>query len=92
MYLKVRSKKLKKLGLKVGEEKNKLVVKVLKAYGYECDDSQESQIRVNRKIKSEKKKVILKNENEKLSKVGSYYIWEANVTVKIIDEITGEEA
>lgn len=91
MYLKVRSKKLKKLGLKVGEEKNKLVVKVLKAYGYECDNSQISQIKANRKLNSEQKKVILENQNEKVSKIGSYYVWEADVIVKIVDKVTGKE-
>ena len=36
--------------------------------------------------------LILKNQNEKVSKIGSYYVWEADVMVKIVDQITGKEA
>ena len=38
------------------------------------------------------KRQILKNQNEKVSKIGSYYVWEADVMVKIVDQITGKEA
>lgn len=91
MYLKVKSKKLKNLSFKISKSKNDLVVKILNAKGYECYNSQISQIEVNRKLNSEQKKVILKNQNEKVSKVGSYYIWEADVIVKIVDKVTGKE-
>ena len=91
MYLKVKSKKIKNLSTKISQAKNNLVVNILNKKGYECDNSQISQIKVNRKLNSEQKKVILENQNEKVLKVGSHYVWEANVTVKIIDEITGEE-
>ncbi len=92
MYLKVKSKKLKNLSFKISKSKNDLVVKILNAKGYECDNSQISQIKVNKKLNSEQKKVILENQNEKVSKVGSYYIWEADVIVKIVDKVTGKEA
>lgn len=92
MYLKVKSKKLKNLSLKISKSKNDLVVRMLNIKGYECDSSKISQIKVNRKLNSEQKKVILENQNEKISKVGSYYIWEADVIVKIVDKLTGKEA
>lgn len=91
MYLKVKSKKIKNLSLKISKAKNDLVVKILNKKGYECNKSQISQIKANRKLNEEQKKVILKNQNEKVSKIGSYYIWEADVIVKIVDKVTGEE-
>ena len=91
MYLKVKSKKIKNLSLKITKVKNDLVVKILNLKGYECDDSQISQIKVNKKVNAEQKKVILENQNEKVSKIGSYYIWEADVIVKIVDKVTGKE-
>ena len=87
MYLKVKSKKLKNLSVKIAKAKNNLLNKK----GYECDNSQISQIKANRKLNSEQKKVILENQNEKVSKVGSYYVWEADVIVKIVDKVTGKE-
>ena len=91
MYLKVKSKKIKNLSLKISKAKNDLVVKILNKKGYECNESQTSQIKVNKKLNSEQKKVILENQNEKVSKIGSYYIWEADVIVKIVDKVTGKE-
>ena len=91
MYLKVKSKKIKNLSLKISKAKNDLVVKILNKKGYECNESQISQIKVNRKLNEEQKKVILENQNEKVSKIGSYYIWEADVIVKIVDKVTGKE-
>lgn len=91
MYLKVKSKKLKNLSFKISKSKNDLVVKILNTKGYECDNSQISQIKVNKQLNSEQKKVILENQNEKVSKVGSYYVWEADVIVKIVDKVTGKE-
>ena len=91
MYLKVKSKKIKNLSLKITKVKNDLVVKILNLKGYVCDDSQISQIKANRKLNAEQKKVILENQNEKVSKIGSYYIWEADVIVNIVDKVTGKE-
>lgn len=91
MYLKVKSKKIKNLSLKITKVKNDLVVKILNLKGYECDNSQISQIKVNKKLNSEQRKVILENQNEKISKIGSYYVWKADVIVKIVDIVTGNE-
>lgn len=91
MYLKVRAKKLKDLNIKISQTKNNLVVNILNKKGYECDNSQISQIKVNRKLNLEQKKVILENKNEKVSKIGSYYVWEADVIVKTVDKVTGKE-
>ena len=66
-------------------------VNILNKKGYECDNSQISQIKANRKLNSEQKKVILENQNEKVSKIGSYYVWEADIIVKIVDKVTGKE-
>ena len=91
VYLKVKSKKLKNLSIKISQVKNNLVVYILNKKGYECNNSQISQIKANRKLNSEQKKVILENQNEKVSKIGSYYVWEADVIVKIVDKVTGKE-
>ena len=91
MYLRLKSKKLKNLSMKISKAKNNLVVTILNKKGYECDNSQISQIKVNRKLNLEQKKVILENQNEKVSKIGSYYVWEADVIVKIVDKVTGKE-
>ena len=91
MHLKVRTKKLKNLSIKISQVKNNLVVNVLNKKGYECNNSQTSQIKANRKLNSEQKKVMLQNQNERILKIGSYYVWEADVIVKIVDEVTGKE-
>lgn len=91
MYLKVKSKKIKNLSSKISKVKNDLVVKILNKKGYECNESRISQIKANQKLNSEQKKVILENQNEKVSKIGSYYVWEADVIVKIVDKVTGKE-
>ncbi len=91
MHLKVKTKKQKNLSTKIIAAKNELVVNILNKKGYECNNSQISQIKANRKLNSEQKKVILENQNEKVSKIGSYYVWEADVTVKIVDKVTGKE-
>ena len=91
MYLKVKAKRIENLSLKISKAKNDLVVKILNKKGYECDNSRISQMKVNRKLNTEQKKVILENQNEKVSKIGSYYVWEADVIVKIVDKVTGEE-
>ena len=91
MYLKVKSKKEKNLIQKISKEKNELVIKVLHKKGYTCNNTIESQKEISKKLNLEQRKVILENQNEKLSKIGSYYIWEADVTIKIVDVVTGKE-
>lgn len=39
MYLKVKSKKMKNLNVKISQAKNNLVVDILNKKGYECDNS-----------------------------------------------------
>lgn len=91
MYIKVRTKKLKNLSAKIAKAKNELVIKILNRKGYEYDNSKISQIKANRKLNAEQKKVILENQNGKVSKIGSYYVWEADVIVKMVDKVTGKE-
>lgn len=91
MHLKVKSKKGKKLIQKISKEKNELVIKVLNKKGYICNNTIESQKEISKKLNLEQKKVILENQNEKVSKIGSYYVWEAYVIVKIVDKVTGKE-
>lgn len=91
MHLKVKSKKLKNLSTKITYAKNDLVVKILNKKGYECDNSQRSLVKSDIKLNSEQKKIILENQNEKLLKIGSYYVWEADVIVKIVDKVIGKE-
>lgn len=91
MYLKVKSKKEKNLIQKISKEKNELVIKVLNKKGYTCNNTIESQKEISQKLNLEQRKVILENQNEKVSKIGSYYVWEADVIVKIVDVVTGKE-
>lgn len=91
MYLKVKAKKIKNLSIKIAQAKNNLVVNILNKKGYECDNSQTSQVKVNRKLNSEQKKVMLQNQDERILKIENYYIWEADVIVKIVDKVTGKE-
>ena len=91
MHLKVKTKKQKNLSTKIIAAKNELVVKILNTKGYKCDNSQTSQVKVNRKLHSEQKKVMLQNQTERILKIENYYIWEADVIVKIVDKVTGEE-
>ena len=91
MYLKVKSKKKKNLIQKISKEKNEIVIKVLNKKGYTCNNTIESQKEISKKLNLEQRKVILENQNEKISKIGSYYVWEADVIVKIVDIVTGNE-
>lgn len=87
----VKAKRIDNLQRKIGEYKNKLVVKYLNANGYECSNTLESMKKVNEKLSAENKKVILQIENEKVFRNGSYYVWDAYVKVKIINVTTGED-
>lgn len=87
----LRAKRVDNLERKVIEHKNKIVVKYLNSKGYDCNTSKESMRKVNAILKSKNQKVMLQIENEKVAKIGSYYVWDAFVKVKIIDTITGKE-
>lgn len=91
MHLKVKTKKKENLLAKISKAKDNLAIKVLNKKGYKCDNTQISQIKINTQLNLEQRKVILENQNENLSKIGSYYIWEADVIVKIVDVVTGKE-
>lgn len=87
----LKAKRIDNLERKVNEYKNKAVVGYLKSKGYDCNETRKSMIKVNRVLKSKYQKVIIESENERLSRLGAYYTWEAYVKVKIIDTITGNE-
>lgn len=87
----LRAKKIKNLQVKVNNYKNNLVIEYLNSKGYDCDNKKTNMIRVNNLLRSNGKKVVIEIQNERLSKSGSYYVWEANIKVKIIDKITGKE-
>lgn len=89
--MQLRAKRIDKLQEKVKEYTNNLVVKYLKTKGYDCNTSISSMIRANKIIKSENKRVIVEKHDEKLSKLGSYYIWNGILKIKLIDSITGKE-
>ena len=87
----IKAKRIDNLERKVDEYKNKIVVSYLKSVGYECDESRKSMIKVNNLLKSKGQRVVIEKENERLSRLGAYYTWEAYINVKIIDIITGKE-
>lgn len=87
----IRAKRIDNLKKKVCEYRDKLVIEHLNNKGYKCDNSRVGMIRVNNLLKSQFKKVIIERQNERLSKTGSYYTWEAYIKIRIIDTITGKE-
>lgn len=87
----IKAKRMDNLELKVSEYKNKMVVKYLNLKGYKCDGSRISMIHVNNLLKSKNQRVVIEKQNERISRLGSYYIWEAYIKVKIVDTITGKE-
>lgn len=89
--MQLRAKRIDRLQQKVKEFENKLVVKYLNSIGYECNMSTSSMIRVNKKIKSEFKRIVVERYDEKLSKLGSYFVWNGMLKVKLVDVFTGKE-
>lgn len=87
----IKAKRIDNLERKVSEYKNKTVVKFLKLKGYECNESRKSMIKVNNILKTKGQRVVIEKENERLSRLGAYYTWEAYIKVKIVDVITGKE-
>ena len=73
------------------EFKNKMVVKYLNSRGYDCNISTSSMRRVNGIIKKEKRKVIIQVKNERVSRLGSYYVWDGYLTIQLVDSLTGKE-
>ena len=89
--MQIKAKRIDRLQEKVQEFKNKVVIKYLNEKGYECNTSTSSMRRVNGVIKKEKKRVTIQVKNEKLLKIGSYYIWDGYLIVKLVDDVTGKE-
>lgn len=87
----VKAKKIDNLERKVTEYKNNVVVKFLKSKGYECSETRKDMIKINNLLKSKGQRVVIEKENERLSRLGAYYTWDAYIKVKIVDIITGKE-
>ena len=87
----IKAKRIDNLERKVNKYKNKIVVSYLKSVGYECDESIKSMIKVNKLLKSKGQRAVIEKENERLSRLGAYYTYEAYMKVKIIDILTGKE-
>ena len=89
--MKIKAKRIDKLEEKVKEFKNKIVVKHLNEIGYDCNTSKSSMRKINKIIKKENKKVIIQVKDEKLLRIGSYYVWDGYLIVKLVDALTGKE-
>lgn len=89
--MKIRAKRIDRLQEKVQEFKNKMVIKYLNERGYECNTSTSSMRRVNGVIKKEMKRVTIQVKNEKLLRIGSYYVWDGYLTIQLVDSLTGKE-
>lgn len=89
--MQIKAKRIDRLQDKVQEFKNKMVIKYLNSRGYDCNISTSSMRRVNGIIKKEKRKVIIQVKNERVSRLGSYYIWDGYLIVKLVDALTGKE-
>lgn len=89
--MQLRAKRIDKLQEKVKELENNLVVKYLNSKGYNCNTSMSSLIKVNKIIKSEFKRVIIEKHDEKITRLGSYYIWNGILRVKLVNSLTGKE-
>lgn len=87
----LKAKRMDTLKIKVSDYKNKVVVEYLKSKGFECTSSRRSMIKVNNLLKAKGQKVVIECQNEILSRLGTYYTWEAYIKVKIVDIITGKE-
>lgn len=89
--MQIKAKRIDRLQDKVQEFKNKMVVKYLNSRGYDCNTSTSSMRKINGIIKKEKKRVIIQVKDEKLSRLGSYYVWDGYLIVKLVDSLTGKE-
>ena len=89
--MQIKAKRIDRLQEKVQEFKNRMVIKFLNNKGYKCSTSTSSMRRVNGIIKKEKKKVIIQVKDEKLLRIGSYYVWDGYLIIKLVDSLTGKE-
>lgn len=90
--MQIKAKRIDRLQDKVQEFKNKMVIRYLNEKGYECNNSTSSMRKVNGIIKKEKKRVMIQVKDEKLLRVGSYYVWDGYLIIKLVDALTGKEA
>lgn len=89
--MQIKAKRIDRLEDKIKDFKNKMVVKYLNERGYECNNSISSMRKVNAIIKKEKKKVMIQVKDEKLLRIGSYYVWDGYVIIKLVDNLTEKE-
>ena len=89
--MQIKAKKIDRLQDKVQEFKNKMVVKYLISRGYDCNTSTSSMRRVNGIVKKEKKRVMIQVKDEKFLRIGSYYVWDGYLIIKLVDSLTGKE-
>ena len=89
--MRLKAKRIDRLEDKVKAFKNKMVVKYLNDRGYDCNNSISSMRRVNGIIKKEKRKVMIQVRDEKLLRIGSYYVWDGYLIIKLVDSLTGKE-
>ena len=88
--MQIRAKRIDRLEDKVKEFKNKMVVKYLNSRGYECNTSTSSMRKVNGVIKKERKRVMIQVKDEKFLKIGSYYVWDGYLIIKLVDALGKE--
>lgn len=88
--MQIRAKRIDRLEDKVKEFKNKMVVKYLNSRGYECNESTSSMRKVNGTIKKERKRVMIQVKDEKLLRIGSYYVWDGYLIIKLVDALGKE--
>ena len=89
--MQIKAKRIDRLQDKVQEFKNKMVVKYLNSRGYDCNTSTSSMRKINGIKKKKKKRVMIQVKDEKLSRLGSYYVWDGYLIVKLVDSLTGKE-
>ena len=89
--MQIKAKRIDRLQDKVQEFKNKMVIRYLNEKGYECNNSTSSMRKVNGIIKKEKKRVMIQVKDEKLLRIGSYYVWDGYLTIQLVDSLTGKE-
>ena len=85
--MQIKAKRIDRLEDKVKEFKNEIVIKYLNSRGYNCNSSTSNMRRVNGIIKKEKKRVMIQVKDERLLRIGSYYVWDGYLIVKLVDNI-----
>lgn len=89
--MQIKAKRIDLLQQKVKKFQNNMVIKFLRSKGYQIDNTKIGLRRIHRQITQEGKKVIVNTKNEKLLRIGSYFVWDAYLEVKLINSFTGKE-